>query len=595
MVLEFLLPTIWLLFVSFSFGFILTKEKNLMSIGFGLAVFSVLSVVFNILHIPLNWLVFLGAALLAFVWAVSRKDFELKMPKKPDILLIIVLIMALINIYVYWVGATSYPWLEDDDPWIHATGIEWVTQTGSYSRYFDGTDFTRLFIEPYPPVYDVLMGELHQMTSSLSDTVKFFNAFLIGIGLILAFYCFEAMTGNRKLAVIGTFFLLMLPSFMGHFIWAQTLAILLLITAFYACEKSLKDNRFIIPAGIAIGALSLSEPSAAVVFLPMIAIYYIVKFYQEGRQLLKPAITIGVIAVLICVLFYGSMILKYGVDYTSKGIGIGYFTGLFNPNSTEDTSGGVIYSFNDYFIVQSNSKIDQEIGIGSVIVLLCLLGVILSLRDIASGKPQSWMLVSIIWLVFCFLGTEGNAMPVKFFPHRFWVYLSIPVAILAAHAYLAIEDRFSKHKTALLIILVVSVFITSGVGKLSVQTATWPPGASFYSQGELDGYMQLKTILPINTLVFPLCSSDDKIIGSDMLSEPYVPAYEIFKRDAVNDSASEVYAFLKGRGYSYLTIDTSCITLLGSDKANALANEYLSSGLFSTQYSNAGFILLHLN
>lgn len=612
--IEFILPLLWLIITSYALGFALTRESNLMTCAFGLSVFAVLSIIFNLVGIPLNWLLFLALALCLLAWFIYKNELKLDIPKKlslPDTALILVLLMALINIYVYYVGASSYPWLEDNDPWVHSVGTTWVAQTGSFSRFFDGTNYYRLYIEPYPPVFDVLMGVLHQMTVSVTDTLKFFNAFLVGAALVCAFFWIEAMTKDRRLAVFAAFFLLALPAFMGHFVWGQTLSMLCLFTAFYGYEKALektdvegKDgtngllsgiNRYVIASGISIAAVALTEPFVAGIFVVMSVFYVGYKYLQYGKAALKPLITAGLIGILLASLYYVPTVMKYGVKDTADGIG--FYNTLFTPGDTGDTSGGVVYSASDFLVVQSEGKIDQQIGIGEVLVLLAIVGLGLVINDLRLGKikkSDSWMILGAVLLVFGFLGVEGNVMPIKLFPHRFWVFLAIPVAVLGALAYRRIEDRWASYRKALLALLLISVFITSAAGKISVQTSQWPPGTNFNSQDEMNGYVSMEQTLPANTKVFPLCSSDAKIIGMDMMCEPYVPAYQNFKNQSMNKTPSEVRSFMVSRGYDYLVMDGDCVAALGANGTNELVGSYVSSGLFDTAFSNNGMLLLKI-
>jgi len=588
---EFIPSMIWLLFVSFSLGFALTREKNLMAMGFGLALFSVLSIVFNLVGIPLNWLVFLAISIAIFAYFIYKKELVLKI-EKPDLALALVLLFALVNVYVFWIGATSYPYLEDDDPWVHAVGAEWITQTGSYSRYFDGTNFFRLYIEPYPPAYDILMGVLHQMTSSVSNTLKFYNALLCGLSLVFAFYAITELTKDRRIGLFSAFFLLVLPSFMGHFIWAQTLAMLLLFVSFYGLEKSFSDKRFIVPAGIAIGAITLTQPSVSAVFFLLFLAYAIARLDRFGKDVLKTLAIIGLIALVVAAAYYIPTLLKYGPEYTS--IGIGFFETLFSPGATGDTSAGQAYSLEDFIFAKPEGKIDQQIGIGLVISALAILGFALALLEMHAGNKGIWMPCAAIWFVLCIFGTQGDAMPLKLFPHRFWVFLSIPVAILAAYAYTRIEQRLREYSLLILAIVVLSVLATSAYPKYLHQTSLWTPGTAFYSTNEVNGYMYMKTNLPKNTLVFPLCSPDLKVIGSDMLSEPYVKDYEIFKRSAMNKTPGEVYSFLSSRNYSYIVLDSTCITEMGEAKANELLSSYGKSGDFEEVPFNGAFYIFRI-
>jgi len=591
MIEEFIPSMIWLLFVSFSLGFALTREKNFMTIAFGLALFCTLSIAFNIIGIPLNWIVFLALSVAITIYFIYKKELNFQFTK-PDWAIALVLLMAVINTWIFWTGATAYPYLEDDDPWSHAVGTKWISETGSYSRYFDGTNFSRLYIEPYPPSFDIVMGVLHQLTTSVTSTLKFYNAFLCGLSIIFAFYTITELTGNRRLGLFSAFFLLALPSFLSHFIWAQTLAMLFFFAAFYGFEKSIRDKRLIIPTGLAVGAIAITQPSAPAVFILFAGAYLLAKYYAEGKDVIKPIVFACVIGIAITAVYYVPVVLKYGPKYTSEGIGL--FQGIFDPASKEDTSGGLVYGVSDYLFVLPYGKIDQHVGIGLVISLLALAGVYLFYKEISEGKKQPWMIFSLLWIAIGFLGTEGNALPFKLFPHRFWVFLSIPVAIIASYAYLAIEHRYQSYRIIVIALVLGGVLLTSALPKFQQQTSTWPPGASFYSAEELQGYEQMESSLPKNTLVFPLCSMDSKVIGSDMLSEPYVPEYEIFKRTAVNKTPEEVYSFISKRGYKYLIIDSTCINVLGLEEANNVLADYQSSEKYRNVYNTSGFFLLQV-
>ena len=588
---EFLPALGWLLFVSFSLGFALTREKSLATFGFGIAAFCVLSVIFNLLRIPLNWLLFLAIAIAIMAYFIWKRELELSLPKA-DGTTFIVLGLALLNFVVYWAGASAYPWLEDMDPWLHTVGVKWVAITQSFSRFYDGTEFYRLYIEPYPPSFDVLMGVLHQMAPSVSTTLKFFNAFLVSLSPIFAFYAVSEITKSRNIALLAAFFLLAMPAFMSHFIWAQTLAMLMLLISFYAYERALKEPRFMIPAGVAVGAVAVSQPSTAAIFVIMSALYALAKFYEGGIPALRQLAIIGAIGLLLAATYYVPTVLKYGVEYT--GIGLGMFPDLFTPGSSEDFSDATVYGITDYFIVQPDGRIDQHIGIGVVLGLLALAGLAMAIDALRRGSRESWLACSVLWFALGIVGTEGNIMPVKLFPHRFWVFLAIPTAILAAYAYIKLEERWPQYKALLLAGLVIGVLLTSAAGKLNSQMSIWPPGLDYASQEELSSYLGIKMAFPENTRVFTLCSGDIKITGNDMLAEPWLPEYGAFKRDALKKSPAEVYAFLKKMNYSYLVLDQSCAKLLGNESAAQLPAAYGMSDRADVLMSEAGFTVFRL-
>jgi len=592
--LAFVFPSMaWFIVVMFGLGYTLTRKTNFMTFGFGLVIFVVLAMLFNLLTIPLNWVVFLVVAVAPLAFLYYKKEFDLdfsgfSVAENKHIL--IVLLFFVINVYIFWQGATAYPYFEDGDPWIHATGMKWVTVTESFSTHYDADNFRRLYIEPYPPGYDVLVGVIHQLTDSLSDTMKFYNAFLVGMALIFSFYFFKALTKNKDLALLGAFFLLILPSFMSHFIWAQTLSMGFLFVAFYALEKGIKEKKYMIGAAIAIAAIAMTQPSTAAIFVLLAALYFVSKLYAEGKSVIKPIVTMGIAGLLLAMIYWAPIYLKYGSDLTARGIGI---TPTKFTDATEDTSGGIVYSISDFVFAPSASKIDQATGLGPVIFLLALAGLGFAIMSLRKEK-SSWLLFSVLALVFCFLGTEGNALPVKLFPHRFWVFLSIPVAMLGAFAYTELEKRIDKTKKVFLLFILALAVFTSAEPKMTVQMAQWPPGPEFATMEELSGYIALKESLPANTKVFALCSLDDKIIGSDMLSEPWDKDYDLFKQDAKSMSAQSVYQFLKDRGYEYIVLDSTCVKEFGADRTNIISQEYLSTGLYQETFSTSGFLLMKL-
>ncbi|MFH1393818.1 MAG: hypothetical protein ABIH29_02965 [Candidatus Micrarchaeota archaeon] len=596
--LAFVFPSMaWLVFVMFGLGFALTRKADLMAFGYGLAGFAVLSVIMNLLHIPLNWAVFLGISAAALGYFYYKKEISLdfsgfSLANNKTILLI--LLFFAINTYVFWVGATSYPYLEDDDPWLHAIGAKWISEAETFSRFYDGEVFFRTYMEPYPPAYDVLMGVIHQMTVSVSDTLKFYNALLCGLTLIMAFFAFFELTKNKKIALLATFFLLIIPGVMSHFIWAQTLAILLMFVALHGYEKSVEDKNYLLPAGVAVAAIAVTQPSTAVIFIIISAFYFIARFYGGGMKAAKPLLTVAAIGITLSLIYYVPVFLKYGLEDTFAGIGM--FQGLFDPTSADDTSGGVVYGLDEILFPPKSSKIDQAVGIGLIAMLLALLGAGYCIQRIMKkDEGRAWMLFAVILLVFTFLGTEGNAMPVKLFPHRFWVFFSIPVALLAGFAYTELEQKLGKTKTVFLYALLFLALLTSADAKLTVQTVQWPPGGSFYSNDELIGYVSMRESLPKNTLVFPLCGGINKVIGSDMDSMIYDPEVEVFSRDVINRSAADVHSFLKGKGFSYLTLDSSCAAWLGQERTQQIADSYAASGMYTQEFANNGFLLLRLD
>ena len=106
-------------------------ERNLMRIGIGIAGLVVASLLLNLLHIPIDWKIVLALSLIAPLYglfrAVKSKNFNIDVKlTKSNIAIAIVIVIFLATLFMYTKGAFSYPWLEDDDPWAHATGVKYV-------------------------------------------------------------------------------------------------------------------------------------------------------------------------------------------------------------------------------------------------------------------------------------------------------------------------------------------------------------------------------------------------------------------------------------------------------------------------------------
>jgi len=375
-----LFSIIFFLAVTYGLGFSLARfakeadnflERSLMRIGLGLAAMLVLGMALNLLHIPLDWKIFLMASLIfpAFHLLKNLRSLRLQ-PKfritKHDIAILIVLLIFVATLYMYANGAFSYPWLEDDDSWSHAIGIKFV----SVEKKLFNEQAVR-YIDPYPPGYDLLLGVLHQTNDSLYWTLKFFNAFVISLSIIFFFFFANELMGRNK-ALFATFALASIPAFMSHFIWAISLSIPMYFIAFYAAERINHDKKWIFPAAISIGAALAISPTHSTYFGILFAIYYLAKAISEKSFLIHHALAgfFGVMASFI--LWWLPSIIRHGVEGTLKGIGLRSGTSIVSVMGTGDAQ----YTWRDFFIAQKTNLINNPIGIGLVISALALLSVI---------------------------------------------------------------------------------------------------------------------------------------------------------------------------------------------------------------------------
>jgi hypothetical protein len=293
--------------------------------------------------------------------------------------------------------------------------------------------------------------------------------------------------------------LAVLPCFMSHFIWAQTLAVVLFFPAFYALERAGREPAWAIVAAVAVGAVGLSQPSAAAVFGAMALLYWLVNAgyaaLSRGRLFAPRALVRQAAAaaggLLIAAAFYVPEYVKFGYDDFMFGIGKippGVATGGFGG-----TSSGITYDVWQYVWAPTfRNKINQPTGIGpalfvalaaGVVLLLVMLLVTLLVRP-KRLREYRWAVVALLWLVFGVLGVEGNRFPVSLFPHRFWVFLAIPVAMIAGEffAWVASALDWKTAATAVALALAIGgIVVFSGVAERLCIAVEDVPGAPPWS------------------------------------------------------------------------------------------------------------------
>ena len=580
-------------------------ESKFMSIAFGLASFPVLAIIFNFLHIPLNWIIFLVLAIIGIIFALYKNNF--KLPKiefelnKSNVYIFIAILLALALFLVYLKGAFIYPYFEDDDPWGHSIGTTYIAEHQTFSRYpntvITPNNFIRTYMEPYPPAYDTLMGVLYQTNDNLMWTLKFFNVLMIALAIIFFYFFAKEFTKSEKKALFATFIIAVLPCFMSHFIWAQTLALVLFFPALYASERIKEDKKWCVLAIIATASIFVSQPSSAVFFAVMFIIYWLSKlitcyfnkeksFTTENNLLIMSLIAGG----LLSLIYWIPTFLKYGINLTMRGVGI--VIGLFGAENI-DTSGGIIYGIKDYMIAPLVSKMDQPTGIGIFVFFLLIFSIFILCFNIKKIKASHYLLTIIIWFVFTFIGTEGNALPFKLFPHRFWAFMAIPIAFLTAEALVSISASLKDKslKYLVLLVLIAGILWTSGYPKYFVETSAWPPGVTWSSGEELQGYMSLQNSLPKGTKIFNPCSHEGKLLAFGMYIPPYDVDLVIFKKEIINKTLDDIYRLTKSRNLDYIAIDGYCTKKIGINQTNSLLQQMVNSTNYELTYSNQAFWL----
>lgn len=572
-----ILSLLWFWFVMLSLGigvsvWVVDKRnsfvENLVLVSsYGLAGFVVLSIVMNQLRIPLVWWMFAGLGLFALgVSAGSARD---KFVDKKDWGILIVLGVALGIVILMIAGAYAYPWLEDDDPYDHAVASKYVsvhhTAVKSMEQF---RAYGRFYMEPYPPAYPILMGVTHQLNDSISDTLKIMNALLIGLG-VLFFYLFaKELFEHKGKAVLATFVVATMPCFMSHFIWSQTLALILMFPAFYALLKAHRTQcmKWSALTVLCVVAILVAQPSTAAIFGIMFGLVWISECLVT-RSFAKRTFLIGVVGVVIALgIFWVPILVKFGLADTMEGIGLS--SRLFT-DSNLDTSGGLVYSLKDFVVAPLNSKIDQATGVGIFACVALIFSAVVIAR-VWKGKWENlkwYHWVMMLWFLFGLLGTQGNALPFKLFPHRFWAFLAIPIALLVSDGVW----EFSKNKVArgvLIGALIVGIVFTGLIPKVNVQTAMWPFGGNFMTMEQVKGYDWMRDNLR-DGQVFVVCGNEEKAVAFDLESPVLDMSMYRFKerRDTL---APEIYDFSKE--FKYVVVDASCVKERGMNATNELLN-----------------------
>ncbi len=355
-------------------------ERNLMRVGFGLSLLPLLGLVLNLLRIPIDWKIILALSLIYPIYYAIKNKSQLK-PRfaitKTDLSILVMLVIFLVNLYIYASGAFNYPYLEDDDSWSHAMGVKYVSMEKSV---FQKTSVGFHYMDPYPPTYELLMGLLHQTNGSVYWTLKFFNAFLVSLSTVFFYFFVKEFTQNKHKALFASFALASIPAFMSHFIWSISLTVPLYFVAFYALERIKYDSKWWIVAGLAMVTALTSSPTHSTYFGLFFVFYLLAKMILE-RNVLIHHILAGILGALLSfVLWWWPMILKHGFYGVLTSLGI-IAPGRESALGVGGT-GDRLYTISD-FLCQPGTNcfkginaINNPVGIGVVLSALTVIALI---------------------------------------------------------------------------------------------------------------------------------------------------------------------------------------------------------------------------
>lgn len=588
-------------------------ERNMIRVGIGIGVLVALGTLLNLLHIPLDWKIFLLLSitypLFILIKKIKNNDLKLKLNlklTKSNLNILFVLLIFLFCLFMYVGGSFKYPYFEDDDPWSHSMSVKYIA---TEKTAYEPDNFNLKYLDPYPPGYGILMGVLHQTSPFMMWTLKFFNGLILSLGIVFFYFFTKLFTGSRNKALFSTFVIAALPSFFTHFIWAHTLVVILIFPAMYCLEMVKKDKKWKYVSAILISSILLTQPSQAIKIGLMIFIYFVVKCVWE-RKFLIDLFLAQVYGVILSFMWWGvkaqGMLagrMEVAVKHADK-IGAAEASGgilskisfmiqnYFRPDLGTATKA---YSFNDFFIVKPFGGINIHVGWGIFITLLLTIGIIYALIKFKESlkKENVWIGISLAWFIFTFLGVNAMTfnLPVGFITFRFWLLLAIPVALLSSEglwALFKIGKKVSIPSALILIVVLVGIFTTAGYQKYNHNTLpNWPPGIGWTSTDELQGYLWLKT-LPADTKVFTYYYTG-KISGLNKYSCDWCSEVIEFRKTATNKTASELNTWLKRHKYEYMILSGSTAKKLGVNKTNEKLQELASSNLFVPAHQTKDF------
>jgi len=615
--------TILLFFIyTWGFGYSITRwlkqidnffERNIMRIGFGLATIPLIGILLSLIKIPLNWWIFLILSLilpfydLIYNLATKRKfpKIELKFTKS-NLILGIVLIIFAFTLYMYTTGAFAYPWLEDDDPWHHASSAKFIAVEKTV--FAPEGDF--MYLNPYPPGYDLIMGIMHQTSSSLFWTLKFFNSLIVSLGILFFYFFAKRFLKDIYKALFATFVFACIPSYLSHFIWSHSLSMTLFLVSIYCIEMINENKDYAYVLAISIAAICLTQPTKPIKFLFIYLFFITIKWISEKKinWHLTRGIVGGYLLSLVWwatrwkqMLFTGpagqnaNPLINAGTD---PNIFVKAFHMLQKAFPASSGSATRPYSFDEIVFAKSQNMINNPIGIGWVVCILIVLGLIATIvmyKKILK-KEYSYMLILSLWGIYAFLGfnTMTFNLPFGLYSFRFWMVFAIPAALLAAEGMWLLKEFTKKIEIPLIVVLVLviaGVIFTSGVQKYSVNTAMWGFGQGWTSQEELNTYIWMQQNLQPDTKVFAY-TAPLFVMGFDMNNCVWCDDEKEFLKNAFALSPNELKLWMKSKNYGYIVIGGRDARNFGINETTEKLTELQKSGFFQPVYGTSGAVIL---
>ena len=289
-------------------------EQFIIRIGIGLTLIPIMGIIFNILHIPLDWKIFLAITIILPIITIKKstileqiKKITFKKITKKQIYYLLITIMFIITAYMYIHGSFLNLHFEDSDPWEYAYVAKYIAEEKTFSADF----YFNHFSEPYPQGYSILMGLLHQTNDSIYWNMKFFHNLIISFSILFFFFFVKKLNKNSNIAIISTFTLFAVPAWFSHFIFSLTFNMTIMFILFYSLIQMQKNKKWKYLAIISFASIWIIHFYTAMVITALFILYYLIKvFTQETFN--KNLVQVGFFGILLSfIIFWIPGIYKY--------------------------------------------------------------------------------------------------------------------------------------------------------------------------------------------------------------------------------------------------------------------------------------------
>ena len=592
-------------------------ERIIMSIGIGLGTLPILLCIINLLHLSITYSIFLTLGVAGLVVGLS----QIKEYKKISLFAFIVFLLFLGHLFMMVTGEASVPYLHNTDPYGHVAGIKYIAEE---KTMFDKTDWSKFnitkdfttYVDVYPPGYDGIFAILYQTSDQMMWTLKFFNALIISLGVLFFYFAMKRFTKKKWIALSSTFVLAFIPSYLSHFIWAHALVPTLFLVALYCLERLRKDWKWIVPSVLVIASIGVTSPTSTFNAYVMLGIYFLIKliFKDKWKHILIALVIGGLLAacfwwIPIAVIHGGARNIadESLAKISSNTTIIGSLLTVFNPNEGSATRA---YTFNDFFGASENNMINQPVGWGPVIFILLIafftMFLLYCFTKKKEEKYESWIWITILWFIFTFLGVNSMTfhLPVGLFAFRFWMFLAIPVSILAGYTIYLLADLISNifknntliFKKVIFILFVISILttigITSGIPKYKLNTMPWGTYFGYQSEKEMQGLLETR-FLPKHTKIISYSGCSSVFLSYDLECCQWCEDEIKFQTEVTSMYLPDLYFWLRDHNYQILTVGIKDIkfhyTIGGNETIQRIIpiiQELGNSDLFEVLYQN---------